>query len=252
MTDFSFQLYSARNHPPLADNLTLLAALGYTQVEGYDGVFSNVEPTDLRRQLDALGMAMPTTHVGLESLEDTDATRALAETLGVEVIYCPVVASDQRSQPDDGWRALADKLARLGEIYAGSGLGLGWHNHDYEFKRTTTGAVPLDLILEGAPELQWEADLGWVSKAGEDPAAWLDRYAGRVTAVHIKDIARPGEALDEDGWADVGHGTMEWETLMAAVTAGTGCRYFVLEHDKPSDAGRFAERSIRALRKMGY
>jgi sugar phosphate isomerase/epimerase len=252
MTDFSFQLYSARNHPPLADNLKLLASLGYKQVEGYDGVFGTGEPAELRGQLDGLGLRLPTTHLGLGSLEDVDATRALAESLGIEVIYCPAVAWEERGQSDDGWRALAEKLARLSEIYAGSGLGLGWHNHDYEFKRTTTGAMPLDLILEGAPDLQWEADLAWVVKAGEDPAAWLDKYAARVTAVHIKDIARPGEAVDEDGWADVGHGTMAWDKLMAAVSGSTACRYFVMEHDKPSDVRRFAERSINALREMGY
>lgn len=252
MADFSFQLYSARNHPPLAENLRLLASLGYSQVEGYDGVFSTVEPADFRRELDALGMRMPSTHIGLDSLEDTEATRALAETLGVEVIYCPVVAWDQRNQPDAGWRALAEKLARLSEVYASDGLGLGWHNHDFEFKRSETGAVPLDLILEGAPDLQWEADLAWVKRAGEDPEAWLDKYADRLTAVHIKDIARPGEGANEDGWADVGHGTMAWEKLMAEVTGNTACRYFIVEHDKPSDARRFAERSINALRAMGY
>lgn len=252
MTDFSFQLYSARNHPPLADNLKLLASLGYAQVEGFAGLFADIEPAELRRQLDELGLTMPTLHVGLDALQDTDATLALAETMGLEVIYCPIAPWFRDSRPEQDWRGLAATLAGLAEIYAGAGLGLGWHNHDSEFKRTETGALPLDLILEGAPALQWEADLAWVAVGGGDPSAWVDKYANRLTAVHIKDRARPGEAVDEDGWADVGHGTLDWEKLMAQVTADTTCRYFVLEHDKPSDVARFAERSIKALRDMGY
>ena len=34
MTDFSYQLYSSRNFPPLADTLRMVAEVGYTQVEG--------------------------------------------------------------------------------------------------------------------------------------------------------------------------------------------------------------------------
>lgn len=35
MTAFSYQLYSSRNFPPLAATLTMLADLGYAEVEGY-------------------------------------------------------------------------------------------------------------------------------------------------------------------------------------------------------------------------
>ena len=35
MQTVSFQLYSARNFPPLSDVLKTVGALGYAQVEGY-------------------------------------------------------------------------------------------------------------------------------------------------------------------------------------------------------------------------
>ena len=41
MTDFSFQLYSARNFPPVDAILPKLARLGYTQVEAYSGLFGD-------------------------------------------------------------------------------------------------------------------------------------------------------------------------------------------------------------------
>ena len=68
-----------------------------------------------------------------------------------------------------------------------------------------------------------------------------------MVAVHIKDIAPEGEALDEDGWADIGQGTLDWAGLMAELHA-TPAGLFVLEHDNPSDDERFAHRSIAAVK----
>ena len=77
------------------------------------------------------------------------------------------------------------------------------------------------------------------------------QHAGgnRLTAVHLKDIAPSGENADEDGWADLGHGTVDWKALKAAL-AGTKVRYFVMEHDNPKDAERFASRSIATARTL--
>ena len=60
MTDFSYQLYSSRNYPPLADTLSMLSGLGYTQVEGYGGVYGpGSDPVKLRALLDERGLSMP-------------------------------------------------------------------------------------------------------------------------------------------------------------------------------------------------
>ena len=80
-------------------------------------------------------------------------------------------------------------------------------------------------------------------RGGADPIAELQARAHKVVAVHVKDLATAGECADEDGWADVGHGTLDWLSIMAAVHA-TPAKYFVVEHDKPSDAARFARRSF--------
>ena len=50
-------------------------------------------------------------------------------------------------------------------------------------------------------------------RGGADPLDWIDRYGARIVAVHVKDIAPAGECADEDGWADVGHGTIDWPAI---------------------------------------
>ena len=75
---------------------------------------------------------------------------------------------------------------------------------------------------------------------------WVDRLADRTVAVHVKDIAPTGENLDQDGWSDVGDGTMDWAALMTALRQ-TGCGLFIMEHDNPSDDVRFATASLNYL-----
>ncbi len=85
-------------------------------------------------------------------------------------------------------------------------------------------------------------------RGGTDPVPWIERHGDRIVAVHVKDIARPGQGLDEDGWSDVGHGTVDWPRLMTSLRARSAVRYFIMEQDNPNDAARFARRSIEAAR----
>jgi sugar phosphate isomerase/epimerase len=242
MTELSFQLYSARNYPDLDDFLAKLAALGYTQVEGYGGLYADAPA--LAEKFKRNGLSMPTGHFGLAQLQDTDTALKTAEILGVKRLYCPHIGPEGRSADESKWVELAETLAGLGETFTREGYGFGWHNHDFEFVPTTSGRTPMEIILETAPALEWEADVAWIARGKADPVQWFDRYGDRITAVHVKDIAPAGEATDEDGWADVGFGVLNWDQLINEVTSRTKAQYFVAEHDKPSDAERFARRSI--------
>jgi sugar phosphate isomerase/epimerase len=247
MTEFSFQLYSARNFPPLETILKKVAALGYTQVEAYSGLFG--DPAGLAAMVKANGLTMPTAHIGLDMLKDTAKSIDVAGVLGIKTIYCPAIPKEARSQDEGKWVELAETLAGLGAIYNKAGLGFGWHNHDFEFAATASGKLPMNIILDLAPTLQWEVDVAWLVKGKQAPSTWFDKYGDRITAIHVKDLAVPGEAVEEDGWADVGYGAMDWPAIYAAIKATTKAQYFVMEHDNPSDIDRFASRSIATAKK---
>ena len=245
----SYQLYSSRNFPPLTDTLTMLARLGYDDVEGFGGLYADdAKLAELAAGLKATGLKMPTGHFGIDMLEkQPDHVLKIAQTLGIKHIYCPHLMPDQRPTDGPGWRAFGARLEAAGRPYKAAGIGCGWHNHDFEFVPTADGAIPQAEIMAGGPTLEWEIDVAWVIRGGADPVQWIRRYGPRITAAHVKDIAPAGENTDEDGWADVGHGTVDWPSLIAALRA-VGCKHFVMEHDNPSDHARFAKRSILALR----
>ncbi|MBL1435721.1 MAG: sugar phosphate isomerase/epimerase [Rhodobacteraceae bacterium] len=250
MIEFSYQLYSSRNFLPLSDTLKMLSAAGYTQVEGYGGLFASLDDiATLKADLDANGLHMTSGHIGLEALDNNvEANLAMAKTLAMEAIYCPYLAAEERPDTAAGWRAFGARLQAVSKPYVEAGLTFGWHNHDFEFVAMSDGQVPMDLIMEGGPDLTWEADIAWIIRGLSDPFTYIDKYASRISAVHVKDIAAEGGNPDEDGWADVGHGIVDWPRLMDALKA-SNAQHFVMEHDNPNDATRFATRSLAAAQK---
>ncbi len=248
----SYQLYSSRKFGPLTDTLRMLADLGYDAAEGYGALYADDAATDgLAGALKETGLAMPSGHVGLDMCRDR-AGRVLdiAKTLGTEYVIIPHLKPEERPADAAGWTAFGKSLAEIGKPFRDAGLTFGYHNHDFELRPTGSGEMPLDLILAGDPDLVLEFDVAWGVRAGVDPMTVIEKHGARLKAAHMKDIAPAGQATDEDGWADPGHGTMDWPALSAAIAA-TGCDLIVMEHDNPSDDARFARHAIASAKGMG-
>ncbi len=80
---------------------------------------------------------------------------------------------------------------------AAEGITLCYHNHEHEFQTVFSGIYALDILAEHTDPaaLSFELDIAWITFGGEDPVKVLTRYAGRVPAIHVKDLSR----LDERG-----------------------------------------------------
>ncbi len=245
MTSISYQLYCSRNFPPLDDTLAMLAAAGYAEVEGFGGLYGDAAA--LRASLDAAGLRMTTGHFGLAQVEnETAAMLNVAKTMEMDAVFVPHVGPDDRPKDAAGWAAFGKRLAEAGKPFLDAGFKFGWHNHDFEFAAIDGDLIPLEHIANASPDLVLELDIGWVVRAGHDPLAWINRFGSKIIAAHIKDIAPAGECTDEDGWADVGHGTIDWAPIKTALDA-VGVTRLVAEHDNPNDHARFARRSLAAM-----
>lgn len=242
----SLQLYSMRNAPDQERVLDACAAAGVGCVEGYAGVLQN--PSAFKDVMDGSGVTMPSVHIALDDIEqDSQAVIDLVKPLGVEKVIAPYLEPAKRPKTAEGYIRIANLLAERGKQFADHGMTLGWHNHDFELEALEDSAVPMLAMFDAQPDLPWEADLGWVARSGADTMSWLTDYMSNIQAIHVKDIAAAGENLDEDGWADLGDGNMDWTNLIRTTREAKPDMLFVLEHDNPSDPYRYLERSAKAF-----
>jgi sugar phosphate isomerase/epimerase len=243
----AFQLYSARNFPPLETVLEGLAAIGYDAVEPYYPLYGE-DPAGYRAKVDAAGLVTPTFHAPVDGVTgETERFIDIAKTIGASTIVIPYLGAEQRPTDAAGWKALGAKLAETAATVKAAGLGLGYHNHDFEYAALPDGSRPIDYLIGNG--VASELDLGWVVRAGKDAAPEIDRLASDVIAFHIKDIAPAGTTV-EDGWADVGHGVVDWAALWPHIQKAPNAGLLVAEHDNPADWKRFAERSFAAIKSF--
>jgi sugar phosphate isomerase/epimerase len=246
----AYQLYSSRNFPPLEAQFPDLKAMGYDAIEPWLPAYE-ADPAAFRRALDDNGLACFGFHMPLQGLRDEPARYIeIARTLGATLMIPPFVPPEEREATPDFWRRLGEDLARGAEAAAPHGHKVARHNHDLEYRPRPDGSRPLDpTVAAGGDKVFFEVDFAWIVRGGADPRAELERYAGRIAAIQMKDTAAPG-TTEEDGWTPTGDGIVDWPSL-TPLFADTPADHLVAEHDNPADWRRFAERSIRYWRKLG-
>ncbi|MCX7889727.1 MAG: sugar phosphate isomerase/epimerase [Rhodobacteraceae bacterium] len=249
--DLSIQMFSTRAAETLEEQLTLFAELGYTDVQPFFfGPPEDMAALDaFAARLRALGLTAKSGHFTFEVFDASPGlVEDIARRFGMSLVVIPWINPEDRPATAAGWQAIGDRLAAITDDMAARGLTFAYHNHDFEMRPLPDGRYPIELLL--GDRVPFEPDLAWMVVGGADPLHWLGRYSGRIPAVHVKDLAPPGTAAEEKGFADVGHGIMDWQGLWdASVAAGAGL--MVAEHDQPSDWRRFARNAVAAMRRFG-
>ena len=186
--------------------------------------------------------------MGFKALEENFAEHLkIARTLSVTTIVVPFRPAEERPRDAENWTKFARRLSKLAGMANSSGLDLAWHNHDFEYQTLSGGKRPIDIILS-EPNIRWEADVGWIVRAQEDPLKELSRYADRTVAIHVKDVAstaaRPRMAGPTSGF-----GLIDWEAVRP-IWQRSPVHTLVVEHDNPGDWRSSAARSFRTLSRL--
>ncbi len=87
----------------------------------------------------------------------------------------------------------------------------------------------LDLLYENtSPEsLYAELDTYWVQHGGADPTEYIRKLSGRISILHVKDMADD----EERSFAPVGSGILDWPAIHAA-SQEAGVDYYCVEQDR--------------------
>ena len=202
-----------------------VAEIGYQGIEGAAQLLQGDVAANLRR-FHELGLQVLATSASREKLRDgLDQVLAEAKALQsprVSVWWGPCESREQLLRDADLYNAAGSRLAA-------EGIRICYHNHEHEFRTTFDGLCALDVLAEHTdPKAVWfELDIAWITFGGEDPARMLRRMAGRVPAIHVKDLW----SLEERGrFTAVGTGVVKVrEAVQAAIE--TGVEWVVIEQD---------------------
>lgn len=240
------QLYTLRKLELSFDDL-----LGQVAAIGYDGVETTSNhgctANEMQRLLAKHGLQVCSAHVGLQVFEsDFDEVVAFNRAIGNTTLVVPFLPEAMRGPTADDWQKLGRQLNTLSQRVRDAGLRLLYHNHAFEMA-VIEGRLAIDWLLETADQLGFEIDLAWVQRGGQNGVELLQRYSGRCARVHAKDVAPAGENQDQMGFADVGHGVLDWAALLPAVQAA-GAEWVIVEHDLPKDALASIRRSYEFLK----
>lgn len=243
------QLYTVRDlvKTDMAGALAAAARIGFEAVELAG--FGNLKTAgEARKALDDNGLKVCGAHIGIDSLEK-DLNRVLDEqqTVGNPLVVCPWLPDARRKTAAD-WHQLAGSLNAIAARCAARGIGLAYHNHNFEFDKfgEKTG---MDILWGSADAklVKSELDVYWVKYAGLDPVAYLNQLGTRVSVLHLKDMS----AGPERKFAEVGTGIIDFKSLLSAGQK-LGIRWGVVEQDNcyqtpPLEAIRRSFENLKAL-----
>jgi len=267
-----YQVYSARDDAAkdLLGTLKTIKALGYDGVE-FAGFYGH-EATEVKAMLDEAGLVAISHHVPYAAMCDNiEKVIEDNKTIGCKFIAIPFL--DDATRPGAaGFAATIKNIYKFGKMIKEAGMQLLYHNHDFEFVNVS-GQYGLDFLYDAVPEciLHTEIDCCWVRYAGENPADYIKKYAGRCEVVHLKDyVGRKEEGknpyaligVDKDTanadegvafeFRPVGYGEQDVPSIIESAQA-SGAEWFIVEQDlsigrAPLEA---AKMSIDYLRGLG-
>lgn len=233
------QLYTLRDQLPkdVKGVIPKVAKAGYKEVEtfGYDMKtgYWGLHTKDFGKLLKDNGLTTPSGHYGIDSYFGKGDTSELktyidvAKTLGQTYVVIPSLNGDFIKTVDE-CKAVAEKMNKAAEICKASGLKLGYHNHNFEWKPLKGGGTFYDTILkETDPELvHMEMDIFWVVRAGQNPVEIFAKHPGRFALVHVKDRDKHNPDIN----TEVGKGSIDFKTIIPKAKAA-GVKHFIMEQE---------------------
>lgn len=220
------QMFTTRNTcqtlEGFADTLRRIAEIGYEYVQ-----VSGTCPFEaewLKGELAKNGLKCVLTHTPVPRL-----TGELDKVISDHKVFdCPNIGlgywtfDPEQDMSLDKWLDTFVPVAKA--IHAG-GAYFMYHNHHNEFKRIG-GKLVMETLMEAlAPEeMGFTLDTYWVQTAGADPALWLEKLAGRIPCIHLKD-----HGFDRTMQA-VGEGNINFSKVFEKAEAG-GTQFMLVEQD---------------------
>jgi len=240
------QLYTIRSltmeNESCTDAIAAVRDIGYGCVQ----LAGNLETVERTAEVSAkLGIPVAGILVNLKMCEeDRERLFAAARLCGAEDIGISSSITTAEEAMD-----LITRVNRFAAVAKREGFRFSYHNHSNELIRTACGKTVFDLLIEGFdPEtVDFMPDTYWLQHGGADVRAYLERLAGRVRILHLKDMKR---TVDGPTFAEIGQGNLNFAGILETAKK-IGVTHYIVEQDKcdgdPLDSARISYRFLQTL-----
>ena len=210
-----------------------IKAAGYDYVQTA-GLISDIESAKYFRECaDNAGVGICGTHYNwkliVENLEETIEVHKILGTTNVGIGGMPAEARTDKA----ALLAFIDQFNEIGAKLAKVDMKLTYHNHSFEFKRIE-GKTLMEYLIEGFDKdnISFVLDTYWVQHGGYDVRKMIERLAGRVDILHLKDMGacQGGDKGNNPYITEIGNGNLNFEDIIP-LAEKTGVQYFVVEQD---------------------
>ena len=225
------------------------------------GEYPGISPEKFAQYAKDAGIELCGTHYDWGKIRsDIEGTVAYHRTLGNTNIGVGSMPRDA-IQSKEAMLKFIDEFNSLAVEYAKYGMKLTYHNHSFEFVKYDDGKTMFDYLVERLDPVNtsFVLDTYWVQHGGADIRATIERLAGRIDILHIKDMEachvynlEDGSILKAPMFGCVGDGNIDFKSIIP-LAERCGVKYFVVEDDRcrpdsyMADTKRSAEYIINNL-----
>ncbi|MCE9591183.1 MAG: sugar phosphate isomerase/epimerase [Planctomycetes bacterium] len=245
------QMYTLRDH--LKTPADMAKTCARVKKMGYDAIqvsaFGPIETKELAKMIEGEGLTCASTHIGLDMMKDVNKCVEHQELLKCK--FPAIGGFWKEGAVTADWVAFAKEFSAIAKPLAKHGIAIGYHNHSHELMHYG-GKAALDILIsetdKAQPGVWFEIDTYWIAHGGGDPAAWIDKVAGRIPCVHFKDMTMaPGKP---QMMTEVGSGNLNWRRIIDSCKKA-GVQWYLVERDSgeldPFDSLKISLDNLRAL-----
>lgn len=231
--ELSIQMYSVRDHmgteQEAAETFRKLASYGFTGAQTAGAFPFGVERyAELAKEA---GLRIIGTHTDFNLLRRTEEAVRVHRVLGTTNAgiggmpgifapeFCPKTVTDFIEQANE----VAKNLAPYGMKFT-------YHNHAKELTKIGNETVMEILARELDPKnISFVLDVYWLQHGGVSPVKWIEKLAGRIDILHLKDKGVPFGSND-GAITELGAGNIDFTEILRAAEAA-GVKEYCYEQD---------------------
>ena len=250
-TKLGVQLYTIynkmQNEDDIKESFEKLVKLGYTEAQTAGCA---IPYADFGRLAKEAGIKIVGTHDSWEMmLNDIDKVMENHNALGTTNVGIGGI-SGEYCESADGMKRFCELANGVAEKLGKNGFKFTYHNHSKEFVRFGDKTL-MDILYEELDphNASFVLDTYWVQHGGGDVRAWIEKLAGRIDILHLKDMAIKN-MQDGPYITEIGHGNMSWAGIIDTAEKA-GVKHFVVEQDIcPGDPFDSLEYSAKYLKQF--